>query len=701
MSGDILRTLRPRAMEFGPLQGLDQTVAERPWAHWRQTQDENRVVWLFFDRAEANVNLLCETALRELDQILDNIVRDMPKGLVLRSAKADGFCLGADIHEFYGLTDESVVMDKLQAAHAIANRLAALPFPTLAVIHGLCLGGGLELALCCDYRLAVPGARMGLPEIRLGLHPGLGGTVRLPRLIDPVKAMTLMLTGRTLDAREARKHGLVDDIVEERHLRNAVEAIMAGQMGGHPQGVKARILSTRPARRLEARLMRSKSADKAPPEHYPAPEALIGLWEEHGGDAELMFDAEIASFARLLTDSTARNLIRIFLLREKMKEQTHTRLPAPDRVHVIGAGAMGGDIAVWCAYKGLRVSLYDRQPEVIADAMARASGLCRKKRLSERATREVLDRLIPDLHNRGVSSADLIIEAVPEKLEVKQQIYQDIEPLMKNGAVLATNTSSIPLQQLRKVLNRPERFVGLHFFNPVAKMQLVEIVRHDATDEMTLAIAQTFVGRIDRLPVSVASAPGFLVNRALTPYLLEAMVLLDEGVAAETIDRAAVDFGMPVGPAELADQVGLDICLSVSELLRNHFETAMAPIPPWLRDLVAAGELGRKSGRGIYTWKNGKAQKDKHAPPADDETLDRLLLPMLNACMACLSEGIVENENLVDGAMIFGTGFAPFRGGPMQYARSRGYRDIESSLSLLAEKYGERFSPDPGWAERA
>jgi 3-hydroxyacyl-CoA dehydrogenase/enoyl-CoA hydratase/3-hydroxybutyryl-CoA epimerase len=701
MSGEIMRSLLPREMEFGPLRGSVPAGEERPWTQWRLAWDEDQVAWLFFDRPEAKVNLLSAQALRELDEILNVILREGAKGLVLRSVKPAGFCVGADIDQFRQTSDAADTVEILQAAHTVADRIAALPFPTVAVVHGFCLGGGLELALCCRYRLATPGARLGFPEILLGLHPGLGGTARLTHLIDPLRAMNLMLTGKTLEARAAWEQGLVDAVVAERHVLNAVHAALNGKMAGHAPGLKERLLNCKPARRLATRYMRTQSAAKAPPELYPAPEALIALWEEHGGDAEEMRAAEIASFARLLAGPTARNLIRVFFLREKMKKAARTDQVRLRHVHLIGAGAMGGDIAAWCALKGLRVTLFDKDPDAVASAIARTGELCRKKRLSAAETREVLDRLIPDLRNHGVSRADLVIEAVPEKIELKQEIYRQVEPLLKEGALLATNTSCIPLGRLTADLAAPGRFAGLHFFNPVSKMQLVEVVRHDAADQTTLDGFCAFVGQIDRLPAPVAGSPGFLVNRILIPYLLEAMTLLDEGATAESIDRAAVSFGMPVGPVELADRVGLDVCLDVADLLQGHLGPALAPVPSWFREKVAAGELGRKTGQGFYAWKKGRPQKKKAAAEPGPEMLDRLLLPMLNACMTCLSEGVVEDEELLDGAMIFGTGFAPFLGGPMHYARDRGFRDIRISLEALAREHGERFQPDPGWAERA
>jgi 3-hydroxyacyl-CoA dehydrogenase/enoyl-CoA hydratase/3-hydroxybutyryl-CoA epimerase len=342
------------------------------------------------------------------------------------------------------------------------------------------------------------------------------------------------------------------------------------------------------------------------------------------------------------------------------------------------------------------------KPEPIAGAMKRASELFGKIIHKRTDLRDALDRLVPDLDGEGVRNADLIIEAVPEKLELKQKVYAGLEPLMKAGAILATNTSSIPLQDLRSTLQKPERLLGLHFFNPVSRLQLVEVVSHDGTDAQLLKEALAFVGAIDRLPLPVKSSPGFLVNRALTPYMLEAMVMLDEKIDKRTIDAAAEKFGMPMGPIELADQVGLDICLAVGDMLRSKFGESLPPTPSWLRDKVANGELGRKTGKGFYTWKDGKADKtaaggtSPEAKPTD-EMIDRLVLPMSNVCVACLREGIVDNADTVDGAMIFGTGYAPFRGGPLNYARSRGPENVAAALRALAAKFGDRFTPDAGW----
>jgi 3-hydroxyacyl-CoA dehydrogenase/enoyl-CoA hydratase/3-hydroxybutyryl-CoA epimerase len=691
-----LDILGPRNLELGPFAFDEARPADNVGTHWRMRRDEDGVAWLLFDKKDASANTLSEEVLDELDAVLAKLEQDRPRGLVIRSAKPGGFIAGADIAQFRGVTDTQQVETLLARGHAVLDRLDRLPVTTVAVIHGYCLGGGLEVALACDHRIAIGDASFGFPEVMLGLHPGLGGTIRATRLINPIQAMTMMLTGRTERARRAKALGLVDAVTEERHVRAAVRTAIAGDLKVTKRGVLSSLLSVGPVRSLVASRMRSETAKKASRQHYPAPYALIDLWAEYGG-AESMQKAEISSFAKLLVTPIAQNLVRVFFLRDKLKRLAGGQWNGR-RVHVIGAGAMGGDIAAWCAWHGFTVSLADMKPEPVAGAIKRAAELYGKiGRDNRRKVRDALDRLIPDLRGEGVATADLVIEAVPEKLDLKQKVYASIEPKMKPGAILATNTSSILLEQLREGLLRPERFVGIHFFNPVSRMQLVEIVRHDGIADDVLADARAFLGRIDRLPAPVKSAPGFLVNRALTPYLLEAMVMLDAGLKKETIDKAAEDFGMPMGPIELADQVGLDICLHVAETLGAGLSREMPEPPQWLKDKVAKGELGKKTGKGLYEWKDGNAVKDDDPPAPPADTTDRLILPMLDVCVSCLREGIVTDEETVDGAMIFATGFASFRGGPMHYARTRGIEDVRATLAHLAETYGTRFRPDPGW----
>jgi 3-hydroxyacyl-CoA dehydrogenase / enoyl-CoA hydratase / 3-hydroxybutyryl-CoA epimerase len=692
-----LAILGKRNLELGPF-AIDHGLEDPgPWMHWRTRTDEDGTAWLLFDKRDASANTLSEDVLTELNAILEKLEHEPPWGVVIRSAKPAGFIAGADIAQFRGVTDVTQIEALLTRGHAVLDRLDRLPCVTVAVIHGYCLGGGLEVALACDYRIAIDDASFGFPEVLLGLHPGLGGTVRLPRLINPLQAMTMMLTGRSERARRARSLRLVDAVTQERHVRAAVRSAVSGEMIRAKQGFVGSLLNSNPGRRLLASRMSSEVAKRAPRAHYPAPYALIDLWVEHGGDADAMQKGEISSFAKLLVGDTAQNLVRVFFLRENLKSLADGKWNG-SRVHVIGAGTMGGDIAAWCAWNGFVVTLGDTNQNAIGGAIKRAAELFSKiGRDDSRRVRDALDRLIPDLKSDGIAGADLIIEAVPENLELKRKIFASIEPKMKASAILATNTSSIPLEQLREGLPRPERLAGIHFFNPVSRMQLVEVVSHDQISPDVLADARAFLGRIDRLPAPVKSAPGFLVNRALTPYLLEALVMLDAGTKKETIDKAAVDFGMPMGPIELADEVGLDICLHVAEMLRGSLHHDMPEAPQWLKDKVAKGELGKKTGKGLYDWKDGHAVKmlDEVAPPPD--TIDRLILSMLDACVACLREGVVADETILDGAMIFATGFAPFRGGPIHYARTRGIVDVRDTLKRFADQYGPRFQPDPGW----
>jgi 3-hydroxyacyl-CoA dehydrogenase/enoyl-CoA hydratase/3-hydroxybutyryl-CoA epimerase len=696
MAQKVWDTLAPRNLELGPLAAPDDAKTPSPWRHWKLKADADGIAWLIIDKQGAGANTLSEDVIAELDDVLSTIEREPPKGLVIRSAKRSGFIAGADIGEFRDPAKTNDIEARLNTAHTIIDRLDRLKLPTIAVIHGYCLGGGLELALACDYRIAVENASLGFPEILLGLHPGLGGTVRLTRLINPVQAMTTMLTGKSIRAQQAKALGLVDAVTEERHVRAAANSAVARQLKTARAGLSVAVLNLLPARKLLAARMKSEAEKRAPTEHYPAPGALIDLWEKDGGSRTAMQKAEIASFSRLLATPTAQNLVRVFFLRENLKSFSDGKWQG-QRIHVIGAGAMGGDIAAWCAWHGFTVSLADMKAEPLAGAIKRAADLFKKIGHKSTDIRDALDRLIPDLKGEGIKTADLIIEAVPETLELKQKVYAGAEVGMRPDAILATNTSSIPLEELCKGLKRPERFLGLHFFNPVSRMQLVEVVSHDGVAADVVNAAHAFLGRIDRLPAPVKSAPGFLVNRALTPYLMEAFVMLEEGVKRETIDRAAEDFGMPMGPIELADQVGLDICLHVADVLRSSLKRPMPATPKWLSDKVAKGELGQKAGKGMYDWKDGKAVKDHGGAAPSPDMADRLILPMVDVCVTCLREGVVADEDIIDGAMIFATGFAPFRGGPMHYAHSRGVADIVLALTHLAAKYGERFQPDRGW----
>ncbi|TCM20372.1 short chain enoyl-CoA hydratase /3-hydroxyacyl-CoA dehydrogenase [Novosphingobium sp. PhB165] len=698
MNDPVWTYLADRDLTLGP---VSRSQAGGEFKHWQFSRDADGMAWAVIDQHGTGANTLSQAVLEEFSRILDLVEQRAPKALVIRSAKKSGFLAGADISEFRGVTDAAAIRARIASAHVVVDRLAAFTLPTIAVMHGYAMGGGLEIALACNQRIAVEGTRFGFPEVQIGLHPGLGGTARFPHLCDPIEAMSAMLTGKSIHDREAQRMGLVDTVVPERHVRAAIGAAVSGDLGQARQGLVGQLKDTAPARRLAARQMRAQAEARAPSAHYPAPYALIDLWEEHGGDMEAMKQAEIASFAHLMLTDTAQNLIRVFFLRQKLKDLA-PNASGVAQVHVIGAGAMGGDIAAWCAWQGLRTSLSDVKPEPIGAAIGRAAALYEKIAHGDRLKiRDALDRLIPDPEGHGIASADLVIEAAPEKVDLKRKLYADAEPRMKEGAILATNTSSIPLAELRERLRRPERLVGIHFFNPVSRLDLVEVVSHDGTKAEVAAEARAFVGRIGKLPAPAKSAPGFIVNRILTPYLVEAFALMDEGLPPDVIDKAATDFGMPVGPLELADQVGLDIGLAVAEMLKRELDWPLPDAPQWLKDKVEAGDLGRKTGKGIYLWRDGKAVKGhpaKHGTlTPDPDLVDRLILPMLNTAVTVLREGVNDDPDVIDAAMVFGTGFAPFRGGPLHYARERGVGEVTATLSELARKHGSRFQPDAGW----
>ncbi len=666
--------------------------------HWRIEKDADNLVWLWFDKAGASTNVLSAEVMTELYEVLGDIEKTSPRALIVTSAKKSGFIAGADIKEFTGLKSPDEAYELIRNGQRVFDRLEALPFTTVALINGFALGGGLELALACDYRIVVDDdrARLGLPEVKLGIHPGFGGTVRTTQLLDPLTAMDMMLTGRGLRPKKARKVGLVDQVVPRRHLLRAARLLALDPPGRKKSGMKSKLLSSAPARNLLAAQMAKKVAQKAPKAHYPAPYAIIDLWKKHAGDPAGMYEAEARSIAELMCTDTSRNLVRVFMLQDTLKGLAGKTTFRAGHVHVVGAGVMGGDIAAWCALRGLTVTLQDREAKYIAPAMARARKLYTKKLRDPVKVQAALDRLMPDVAGHGVAQADVIIEAIFENVEAKQELYRNIEPRMKPGAVLATNTSSIRLETLSANLADPDRLIGLHFFNPVAMMPLVEVIRTASTHEQELVKGMAFARQIDRLPLPCRSAPGFVVNRVLMPYMMEAVRIAGEGVALPLIDKAAEDFGMPMGPVELADTVGLDVAASVAKVFEQELGMTL---PEELNSRVAAGELGRKSGKGFYEWRKGKAVKGKaDMDDMPDDIQDRLMLPLVNEAIACLREGVVENDDLLDAGVIFGTGFAPFRGGPIQYDRQRGPAQVQLALRELAARYGERFEPDEGWS---
>lgn len=667
--------------------------------HWSYRIDDDRIAWLTIDRKDAAANTLGREVVAELPPLLREIAAEKPKGLVIRSGKASGFIAGADIKEFTTLTGPEDALALIQQGQEAFLELERLPFPTVAAIHGFALGGGLELALACRYRVASDesSTQLGLPEVRLGIHPGFGGTVRSVRLLGVFAAMDLMLRGSSVSAKKALAIGLVDRIGPRAELDDLARAILRDAPPVRRPPFFARLAETAPGRRLLAPRIRRGLAAHARREHYPAPYAIVDLWEHYDASGtKAHYAAEAHSISQLMLGSTARNLVRVFLLQDRLKGLGKKKDFAVRKVHVIGAGVMGGDIAAWCAAHGFEVTLQDRELRFIQPALDRAQKLF-ARRFSDEATRaQASARLRADVEGAGVAEADVVIEAIFEDLAAKKALYKSLEPRLRPEALLATNTSSLKLEKLSSELADPGRLVGIHFFNPVAKMPLVEIVHAGGTDPEAVKRALAFTRHIDRLPLPVKSAPGFLVNRVLMPYMNEAILATMEGIPPEAVDEAALRYGMPMGPIELADTVGLDVALSVSRVFAAEFRKS---IPTRLEELVEAGRLGKKTGRGFYTYKKGKPVKNGSlARLAHGDLTDRLIYPLLNECVACLREGITEDADLIDAGVIFGTGFAPFRGGPLSYIRETGPARVHERLLELEKRHGDRFRPDPGWA---
>jgi len=645
---------------------MDRAQADTMLKHWRWEKDRQELAWLTFDRQGESTNTFSREALEELGAALDAIAAAKPRGLVIRSAK-DSFAAGADINQFVRFQTPEEAIEFTRLGWDTLQKLRDLPFPTTAMVNGFCMGGGLELALACTYRVALddPKTRFAFPEVMLGIWPFWHGLQWLPKLVGPAAALDMILTGRAVDARRAKKIGLATEAVPLRILENTARMVTLEAKPPRKLGLMDRLLLG-VGRSFVAAQARKQVAKRARREHYPAPYAILHAWVKYDGDPFLNPADPLSSIEALSSHPTTRNLIRIFFLQERMKGLAKGVEFKAQHVHVIGAGVMGGDIAAVCAMRGIRVTLQDTAPERIAPAVKRAAELFKRRLKDPRRIRDALDRLIPDVAGAGAARADVVIEAIFENLQAKRELFARLEAVAKPEAILATNTSSLKLADIAAQFKDPTRLVGIHFFNPVPQLQLVEVVAGEHTRTDMAQKSAAFVRQIDKLPLPVKDSPGFLVNRVLGPYLQNAFRMLDEGVKPETLDAAMEAFGMPMGPIELADTVGLDICLAAGKELAK----AGAQAPQILLDRVALGQLGKKSGQGIYRYENGKAVKG--APAAFEPTLvEALIEPYLNEAQAVLAEGIVADADLIDGGLIFGTGFAPFRGGPLHYLESR------------------------------
>ncbi len=664
--------------------------------------EENAIAVVRFDRPGSSVNILDTGTLHALAEILGELVSPSLRGVIFESAKPAVFIAGADLKELAGTQDRAALVDLGQQ---IFSRLAALGCVTVSAIHGACAGGGLELALACDYRVAsdARATRIGLPEVNLGLIPAWGGSTRLPRLVGLPRALKVILGANLMPASKARQLGLVDAVCPRERLEFLAKRLVDK---GKPAGPR-RHLPWIPAWQVAAVLAR-KSALKKTRGHYPAALSAIEVVTKACiRSIPQSLAAEKEAILRLAATDVCGNLIRVFFLQERAKH-----LPAPKAepigtTAVIGAGIMGSGIAQWVAARGREVLLRDVGPDELAQGLQRAEKLFseaqRRRLLSRSEARAGMDRIVPVEVAVPMKSVDLVIEAASEKMPVKTAIFVDLEERVRPETILATNTSALSVTEISRNLQYPARVVGLHFFNPVHRMKLVEVARGEFSSDVAVDTAVAFVQRIGKFPVVVRDRPGFLVNRILLPYLLEAGRLFAGGAEVEALDESMLDFGMPMGPLRLLDEVGLDVAADVGQTLCTAFPDRMQP-PGVFAQLLDAGFKGRKSGRGFYEYRGnrviginhfalGLREADDKAGLTREQLQERMVLLMINEAARCLEERIVDDPRDVDFAMIMGTGFAPFRGGPLRYADTIGIGRIVESLQRLSRARERQFVP--------
>ena len=632
------------------------------WQHWHLAIEDQGIATLTLAVEGKSVNVLTRAVLAELGLVLSVLEEDQSiTGMILLSGKS-GFVYGADINEFEDLADENAVADLVSDVHNLFNRLAALPYPTVAAIDGYALGGGLELALTCDRLVATdsPKTCLAFPEVKLGLMPGYGGTGRAWARVGSEKVLDMMLTGRMVRASESLEIGLVDSLVSEGSdlARTASDVLMACG------GVKPdRSVLHADDSHAAAEKARQTHLARLRPDHTPAPYAIIDHIARHAPDPSAISGAEIDIFPVLMMSPASDGLRRLFRLQDMVRKDARGDSGIA-HVHVIGAGVMGGDIAAVAAMQGLQVTLSDLSSEALNNAADRAHALFQRRLKTEEKVSAAMARMQIDPEQDGLAKADLVIEAVSENPEVKRKVFSAIESKAKADAILATNTSSIPLEDIASALASPSRLIGIHFFNPVPVLPLVEIIWSPASDQTMVQRAMCFAGSLGKMPIRCKSAPGFLVNRALLPYVLKGIEMMVKGTDPDMIDQALVDFGMPMGPVELADQIGLDVTHDASVPL--GMSETVATI---LKDKINAGDLGRKSGRGFYDWDAKKAirARDDYDQAELDRLVAELLSPMIEQCRAAVAEGVIDSAEHADAGMIFGTGFPGFRGGPIHY----------------------------------
>ena len=635
--------------------------------HWLANIDEDGIAWLYLQTVGKSVNVLNNAVMTELECLLDRLEnkKDL-RGVALLSGKKGGFVYGADIHEFETLKTASEVANHMLYVHGLFNRIEALPVPSCVGVDGIAVGGGLEIALTFD-RLFITSSsktKLGFPEVNLGIMPGYGGSGRAYGRIGTKAVLDMMVSGRPIGSIDAIKTGLADELVDKPDdLEKSMREWIIGCNGEKPifTELETEADATAIAAAKDKYLKRLRS------DHTPAPAAIIEHVENFGHDKSAMSASEIDVFPNLMVSSASKNLRRVFYLTDAVRKSARGE-SGIKRMHVVGAGVMGGDIAAIGAMAGLDVTLTDMNDAAIVGAIARAKKLFERRLKSDEKVALALARLRTDLDGNGATDADLIIEAVAEKLEVKQAVFKNLEAVSKASAILATNTSAIPLEDIATALNGPERLIGLHFFNPVPVLPLVEVIWSKYSDPEIVSRGMQFAGQIGKMPVRCKSAPGFLVNRALLPYIFKAIEAVAGGEKADHIDEALVDFGMPMGPIELADQIGLDVCLDVGIVL------GMPPATKVLLDeKCRTGTIGRKSGSGFYEWDGNRAIRAHQSkdPRVMAAIAKNMLAPMIEECRQAVDENVVDTADSADAGMIFGIGFPGFRGGPLNWSKEQ------------------------------
>lgn len=697
------------------------------------TVDSGGVAWITFADPDRKMNVLDEAVMNRLaghvDDLREQVASGRVRAVVVISGKSDSFIAGADIDAIRGIESPTDGEEKARLGQEVFAALGALEVPTVAAIHGVCLGGGLEISLACRHRVASSDSRtlLGLPEVQLGVLPGWGGTTRLPRLVGLQAALDMILTGKKVPAAKARKTGLVDAVLPPEGFREGVRRFALKAVDGSAPAPPKRSLPTRLlddtglGRRIVLSMAR-KRVLKQTGGHYPAPLRILDLLGDGlGQPVEAMLPLEARAFGELTATPAHRNLLHLFGLREEARK-TDRALPGVDaarvsRMGVLGAGVMGGGIAQLAADNDIHVRMKDIRDDAIAGGLKHARGLFDRQVSRRRMTRQEADmrmgHITGTLDYDGFDGLDLVVEAVVERMEVKQSVLAEVEARTRPGCVLATNTSSLSVSEMATALAHPEHFCGMHFFNPVHRMPLVEVIRGEHSSDETVATVHALAVRMGKVPVICGDGAGFLVNRILGPYLNEAGHLLTEGVSIQDVDRAATDFGMPMGPVRLLDEVGIDVARHVGEILEEAFGERMAP-SPLLGRLEGGDRLGKKNGKGFYRYQDGKEQgvddsiyADLQLPvPAEnarpqEEIRRRLILVMINEAARVLEDGIVRRADDVDVGMIMGTGFPPFRGGLLRFADDEHPRAIVEKLWELEAAVGTRFTPAPVLVELA